>query len=76
MFDDSATTAAAQLYQRLAEGFSIPEALGETYRYLREKNVPDWHLLRLLPAGQCPHPPGGPTRRLCAPSRNGAGPVF
>ena len=56
VFDDSATTAAAQLYQRLAEGFSIPEALGETYRYLREKNVPDWHLLRLYLRGNAHTP--------------------
>ncbi|MEM9153375.1 MAG: CHAT domain-containing protein, partial [Cyanobacteria bacterium P01_F01_bin.3] len=47
VLDRSATVAAAQLYQRLAEGFSIVEALSATYAYLREQHVPDWHLLRL-----------------------------
>ena len=47
VYDISATVAAAQLYQRLAAGFSLGEALSETYRYLREENIPDWHLLRL-----------------------------
>lgn len=47
VLDSSATIAAAQLYQRLAEGFSIVEALGATYAFLHKQKVLDWHLLRL-----------------------------
>ena len=47
VLDTSATQAAAQLYQGLAEGFSVIEALGITYRALIQDNIPDWHLLRL-----------------------------
>jgi tetratricopeptide (TPR) repeat protein len=47
VLDRTGTAAAAQLYQRLAEGFSITEALSATYRYLLQQQVSDWHLLRL-----------------------------
>lgn len=47
VLDTTATAAAAQLYQRLAEGFSIAEALGFTYKYLIKERIADWHLLRL-----------------------------
>ncbi|ERN42330.1 CHAT domain containing protein, partial [Rubidibacter lacunae KORDI 51-2] len=48
VIDASATQAAACLYERLAEGDSLTAALGATYRFLRQENIPDWHLLRLV----------------------------
>lgn len=51
VLDRSATMAATHLYERLAEGFSVAEALSSNYRYLLQKQIPDWHLLRLYGRG-------------------------
>ena len=45
--DSTATLAATHLYQLLTKGYSIAEATGRTYRELRTKEMPDWHLMRL-----------------------------
>ena len=52
VLDTNATDAAAYLYQQLAAGFSVAEALGYTYRKLREGKARDWHLLRLYARGR------------------------
>ncbi|NEQ33364.1 MAG: tetratricopeptide repeat protein, partial [Leptolyngbya sp. SIO4C5] len=54
VIDWEATEAAKLLYERLAEGFPIAEALGETYHHLRQRQNPsvrDWHGLRLYVRG-------------------------
>jgi tetratricopeptide (TPR) repeat protein len=51
VFDRTAILAAMALYQRLAEGRPLPEALALTYRALRQEKVTDWHLLRLYVRG-------------------------
>lgn len=52
--DTGATVAAAKLYSKLANGYSLPQALAVTYRFLLELNIRDWHLLRLYVQGECP----------------------
>ena len=52
--DVVATQAAAYLYSKLAAGYELAEALANTYQYLREAKVEDWHLLRLYVSGKCP----------------------
>ncbi len=51
VFDSTAILAAMALYQGLAEGRPLPEALALTYRALRKEKVTDWHLLRLYVRG-------------------------
>ena len=51
VFDSTAILAAMALYQGLAEGRPLPEALALTYSALRQKKVTDWHLLRLYVQG-------------------------
>jgi tetratricopeptide (TPR) repeat protein len=51
VFDRTAILAAMALYQGLAEGRPLPEALALTYRALRKDKVTDWHLLRLYVRG-------------------------
>jgi len=52
--DMSATMAAAKLYGKLANGYSLPQALAVTYRFLLKEKIRDWHLLRLYVRGECP----------------------
>ncbi|AFZ00644.1 tetratricopeptide repeat protein [Calothrix sp. PCC 6303] len=54
VMDTSATMAAAQLYGKLANGYSLPQALAVTYRFLLKEQIRDWHLLRLYVRGECP----------------------
>ncbi len=49
--DDVATLAAACLYESLAAANSLVEAIAATYQKLREKNIPNWYLLRLYGRG-------------------------
>ena len=51
VFDRTAILAAMALYQGLAEGRPLPEALALTYTALRQQKVTDWHLLRLYVRG-------------------------
>ena len=51
VFDSTAILAAMALYQGLAEGRPLPEALALTYSALRKEKVTDWHLLRLYVQG-------------------------
>jgi tetratricopeptide (TPR) repeat protein len=51
VFDRTAILAAMALYQGLAEGRPLPEALALTYSALRQQKVTDWHLLRLYVQG-------------------------
>ncbi len=51
VFDSTAILAAMALYQGLAEGRPLPEALALTYTTLRQQKVTDWHLLRLYVQG-------------------------
>ena len=51
VFDQTAILAAMALYQGLAEGRPLPEALALTYTALRQQKVTDWHLLRLYVQG-------------------------
>ena len=51
VFDRTAILAAMALYQGLAEGRPLPEALALTYTALRQQKVTDWHLLRLYVQG-------------------------
>jgi len=51
VFDSTAILAAMALYQGLAEGRPLPEALALTYSALRQQKVTDWHLLRLYVRG-------------------------
>ena len=52
--ETSASAAAAVLYGSLSAGEEVAEAIGLTYRWLIEKEVRDWHLLRLYVAGAVP----------------------
>ncbi|MDJ0697548.1 tetratricopeptide repeat protein [Mastigocoleus sp. MO_188.B34] len=52
--DIGATLAAAKLYGKLADGYSLPQALACTYEFLLESNIKDWNLLRLYVQGECP----------------------
>jgi CHAT domain-containing protein len=54
VLDTDATEAAAILYQGLAAGKAVTEALAETYQNLIEIKARDWHLLRLYVADTLP----------------------
>ena len=54
VLDTDATAAAATLYQGLAAGKAVTEALAETYQALIQMNARDWHLLRLYVADTLP----------------------
>nr|WP_242018513.1 tetratricopeptide repeat protein [Pseudanabaena sp. FACHB-1998] len=50
--DNVATQAAACLYESLATGSNLVEAIAATYQKLREENIPNWYLLRLYGRGK------------------------
>ncbi|MBD2198812.1 MULTISPECIES: tetratricopeptide repeat protein [Calothrix] len=54
VLDPEATAAAAALYQELAAGKQIVEAVASTYQALIKNKARDWHLLRLYAAGDLP----------------------
>ena len=54
VLDTDATAAAATLYQGLAAGKAVTEALAETYQELLREKARDWHLLRLYVADTLP----------------------
>ena len=54
VLDTDATAAAATLYQGLAAGNAVTEALAETYQELIRIKARDWHLLRLYVADTLP----------------------
>ncbi|BAY32514.1 TPR repeat-containing protein [Nostoc carneum NIES-2107] len=54
VLDPEATAAAAALYQELAAGKQIVEAVASTYQALIQNQARDWHLLRLYAAGDLP----------------------
>ncbi|NES21347.1 MAG: CHAT domain-containing protein, partial [Symploca sp. SIO3E6] len=54
VLDTDATTAAATLYQGLAAGKGVTEAVACTYQALIKDKARDWHLLRLYVAGSLP----------------------
>ncbi len=49
--DDTATLAAAGLYESLAAGLNLVQAIAATYQKLREEKIPNWYLLRLYGRG-------------------------
>jgi tetratricopeptide (TPR) repeat protein len=54
VLDSNAKEAAAPLYQQLAAGKQLTEAVACTYQVLIKNNARDWHLLRLYVAGTLP----------------------
>ncbi|MGF1567288.1 MAG: tetratricopeptide repeat protein [Nodosilinea sp.] len=54
VLERDATAAAAALYQSLAAGYELPQALAKTYQALIKDRGQDWHLLRLYVAGEIP----------------------
>lgn len=52
VLDTTATQATAKLYESLAAGDSLAQALSMTYRELIQKQVKGWHLLRLYARGK------------------------
>ena len=54
VLDTEATAAAAALYQSLAAGKTLTEAVAETYQALIKNKARDWHLLRLYAAESLP----------------------
>lgn len=52
--DTDATAAASRLYWELSQGATVTRAMGSTYQALIEKEVPDWHKLRLYVADTLP----------------------
>ncbi|MEP0914159.1 tetratricopeptide repeat protein, partial [Leptolyngbya sp. GB1-A1] len=50
--DAIATRAAAFLYERLAAGDQLGQAVALTHRFLLQEQVKDWHLLRLYVRGE------------------------
>ncbi|ARV60108.1 NB-ARC domain-containing protein [Nostocales cyanobacterium HT-58-2] len=54
VLDTDATAAAAALYQQLAAGKQVAEAVACTYQALIKKKARDWHLLRLYAKGALP----------------------
>ncbi|MEW5857107.1 MAG: tetratricopeptide repeat protein, partial [Cyanobacteriota bacterium] len=54
VLDSDATEAAAALYQELAAGKQLTEAVACTYQALIKNKARDWHLLRLYAAGTLP----------------------
>ena len=77
VFDDSAThRRRPTVSSGWRRGFLSPKPWGKPTAICEKRTCQTGHLLRLYLRGNAHTPPGGPTRRLCAPSRNGAGPVF
>ena len=54
VLDTEATAAAAALYQSLAAGKTVTEAVAETYQALIKNQARDWHLLRFYVAESLP----------------------
>jgi tetratricopeptide (TPR) repeat protein/CHAT domain-containing protein len=54
VLESDATAAAATLYQELAAGKQITEAVASTYQTLIKNQARDWHLLRLYAADSLP----------------------
>lgn len=54
VLEQDATAAAAVLYQSLASGYELPQAVAKTYQALIKSRAEDWHLLRLYIAGELP----------------------
>ena len=54
VLDKDATAAAAALYQELAAGKQVAEAVACTYQALIKNKARDWHLLRLYVKGSLP----------------------
>ncbi|MDB9476748.1 tetratricopeptide repeat protein [Dolichospermum circinale] len=54
VLESDATEAAAKLYEELAAGKQITEAVAITYKTLIENKARDWHLLRLYAADNLP----------------------
>jgi tetratricopeptide (TPR) repeat protein len=54
VLESDATAAAATLYQELAAGGQITEAVASTYQTLIKNKAQDWHLLRLYAADSLP----------------------
>ncbi len=52
--DSDAIEAAAKLYNSLSAGYTLPEAIAQTYQKLIEIRARDWHLLRLYVAKKLP----------------------
>ncbi|MEH1773419.1 tetratricopeptide repeat protein [Nostoc sp.] len=52
VLEGDATAAAAALYQSLAAGYELPQAVAKTYQTLINNKAQDWHLLRLYVAGE------------------------
>ncbi|MFM7220158.1 MAG: CHAT domain-containing protein, partial [Nodosilinea sp.] len=50
--DGTATRAAHCLYERLAAGDELAQAVALTHRFLLQESVRDWHLLRLYGRGE------------------------
>ncbi len=71
VLDTDATAAAAALYQGLAAGKSVTEAVVLTYQALIKNKARDWHLLRLYVAETLP---GGLVTPLRTPGRKQAPP--
>ncbi len=52
--DTGATAAASALYQELAIGRTVPQAIASTYQTLIQQQVADWHKLRLYVGNTLP----------------------
>jgi hypothetical protein len=71
--DTDATAAASALYQELATGRTLPQAISATYQTLIQQQTRDWHKLRLyvgttLPAGLVTPPRTRGRKQLPKPS--------
>ncbi|MBO1053020.1 MAG: tetratricopeptide repeat protein [Dolichospermum sp. DET73] len=64
VLESDATEAAATLYQELAAGKQITEAVARTYQTLIKNKARDWHLLRLYAADSLPGELVTPLRTL------------
>jgi tetratricopeptide (TPR) repeat protein len=64
VLESDATAAAATLYQELAAGKQITEAVASTYQTLIKNKARDWHLLRLYAADSLPGELVTPLRKL------------
>ncbi|MFN7414542.1 MAG: tetratricopeptide repeat protein, partial [Dolichospermum sp.] len=72
VLESDATEAAATLYQELAAGKQITEAVARTYQTLIKNQARDWHLLRLYAADSLP---GELVTPLRTPGRKPAPPL-
>ena len=72
VLESDATEAAATLYQELAAGKQITEAVASTYQTLIKNQARDWHLLRLYAADSLP---GELVTPLRTPGRKPAPPL-